>query len=415
MARICLITSGQPSSNPRLVKEADTLSEAGHRVTVIAAFWASWADAADSDWLSTRAWTCRYVGGHPRTRRFEYLLTRLRHGLAKKASRRFQVLRGSTAVAHSALSRTTPELISAAWEEPADLYIAHNLGALPAAVIAAERNASRAGFDLEDLYGRESSMMCGNDPEERLALQVEGQYLRKCDYLTASSPEIAAAYAARYGVDPPLAVLNAFPLHQQPVHRIGNSSKPLRLYWFSQTIGENRGLEDVVRAMGRMAGHDIELHLRGTWQPGYRDDLHALARQSAVPERNIIAHAPGLPDEMPRLAASFDIGLSTEQPLSENKDLCLGNKLFTYLLAGNAIVATATLAQSRFAETIAEACRVYAPGDVDALAEILRLWDSDRQFLERARQSAWQAGRDVYNWDLEKEKILERIEHVLKD
>jgi len=414
MARICLITSGQPSSNPRLVKEADALSEAGHRVAVIAAFWAPWADAADTGWLSTRAWTCRYVGGHPRTQLHQYLLTRLRHGLAKKAIRRFEAARRSVAVAHSALSRTTPELISATREEQADLYIAHNLGALPAAVIAAERHASRAGFDAEDFLGQEVNTTRARDPSERLTLRVEEQFLRQCDYLSASSPEIAAAYTARYGIDPPLTVLNVFPLCQQPAHRSDHGARPLRLYWFSQTIGENRGLEDVVRAMGRMADHDVELHLRGTWQPGYRHGLYALARENAVPESSIIAHAPGLPDEMPRLAASFDIGLSTEQPLSVNKNLCLGNKLFTYLLAGNAIVATATQAQSRFARTIGEACRVYTPGDVDGLAEILREWDSDRPLLERARQSAWQAGLDVYNWDLEKERFLERIEHVLR-
>ena len=35
MARICIITPGQLGSNPRVVKEANALAEAGHAVTVI--------------------------------------------------------------------------------------------------------------------------------------------------------------------------------------------------------------------------------------------------------------------------------------------------------------------------------------------------------------------------------------------
>ena len=41
--QIVLITTGQPSSNPRIVKEAISLSEIGYEVTVIYNFWVSWA------------------------------------------------------------------------------------------------------------------------------------------------------------------------------------------------------------------------------------------------------------------------------------------------------------------------------------------------------------------------------------
>ena len=36
-ARICLVTTGQPACNPRLVKEADALVDAGFDVHVVAA------------------------------------------------------------------------------------------------------------------------------------------------------------------------------------------------------------------------------------------------------------------------------------------------------------------------------------------------------------------------------------------
>ena len=63
MAKICLMTPGQPSINPRLVKEADALAEAGHQVHVLCSHMVPWADAFDKRLLSTRNWTCSFVGG----------------------------------------------------------------------------------------------------------------------------------------------------------------------------------------------------------------------------------------------------------------------------------------------------------------------------------------------------------------
>src|SRR5947209_4268945 len=47
-SRICLVTPLHLSMNPRLVKEADALAEAGYRVTVIAPNFSEWGRAADT-------------------------------------------------------------------------------------------------------------------------------------------------------------------------------------------------------------------------------------------------------------------------------------------------------------------------------------------------------------------------------
>src|SRR5580692_10063341 len=53
--RVCLITPGHLSTNPRIVKEADALSEAGYEVTVIAADYMQWARRADAEFAG-RPW-----------------------------------------------------------------------------------------------------------------------------------------------------------------------------------------------------------------------------------------------------------------------------------------------------------------------------------------------------------------------
>lgn len=411
MACICLVTTGQPTTNPRLVKEADALSEAGHEVHVICAHWARWADEMDGELLSTRAWaSCRYVGGDLRGARTAYWWTRVRHGVSRRGLTlcpRSSLLRGR------ALCRVLPELERAAKERKADLYIAHNLGALPGAVAAAKLHGARVGFDAEDFHSGMRPFDCARTVEDDVTESLEREYLPRCDYVTAASPEIAAAYAAKYDLPLPQTILNVFPLAERPREfRPAQPGEPLRLYWFSQTIGAQRGLEDVVQALGMLRGCEIELHLRGQWQHGYRERLLAFAVAHGVSLDQIRHHRPSLPDEMVRLAAQYDIGLALEVRANLNLELCLSNKIFTYLLAGTALIATATRAQQAITDEIGIAGVHYQPGDVDSLAEILRHFYEDRDHLNIARQAAWVWGERRYNWDIEKKVLMKSIDSM---
>ena len=54
--KIVLITTGQPSCNPRIVKEADALSAAGHEVIVVYNYFIKWADENDQLLLAKKSW-----------------------------------------------------------------------------------------------------------------------------------------------------------------------------------------------------------------------------------------------------------------------------------------------------------------------------------------------------------------------
>lgn len=410
MPTICLITTGQPSTNPRLVKEADALTEFGYEVHAICAHWANWATEMDKELLRARMWKCRYVGGHPKTGMSRYYWTRLRHGLSRQS---ISMWYGNSVVKNLALCRVSLELQHAAKNTPADLYIAHNLGALPAAVAAARENSAHVGFDAEDFHSGEH--LSGTvSAWDQLVNYFESNYLPECDYITAASHGIADAYAAKYGIATPVTILNVFPLSQSPSEfRASDPRNPFTLYWFGQTIGASRGLEDVIQAMGILQEHEIELHLRGSWSPGYRDLLLRLATLSRVRSDQIIYHTPGPADEMIRLASEYEVGLALEHPVSDNHDICLSNKIFTYLLAGNAVIATATKGQQALIEKLGSAGFCYQPGNVLALAKQLEMWFKDRKCLEKARRAAWDSGIREYNWDIEKKKFLKIVETIL--
>jgi glycosyltransferase involved in cell wall biosynthesis len=407
--RVCLVTTLQPSANPRVVKEADALAEAGYEVRVVAAHWAEWASEFDRELLSSRSWTCETIDWRSSVNPALFWKSRIRHYAARKigASSLLEPM-----VEQAALSRIGPELLPPATREPADLFIAHNLGALPVALAAGRVCGSPVGFDAEDFHSGQLSRPADR-AQMKIVRQAERRLLPRCAYVTAASPAIADAYRDLCNIQPPVCVLNVFPLADRPQHyRLREPGAPVKLYWFSQTIGPDRGLEDAVRALGLLRDRRTEIHLRGRWAAGYEERLRAVASASGVEQWRLISHDPARPVDMVREAAAHDIGLALEPPVSVNSDLLISNKIFTYLLAGNAVLTTRTKGQSLLAPRLGEAAVYCDPGRPDSLAAALQPWLDHPERLESARSTAWLAGETRFNWDIEKAGFLAVVEAV---
>jgi glycosyltransferase involved in cell wall biosynthesis len=407
--RICLITSEQLSTNPRVIKEADALQEAGYDVRVVSCQWMNWPRAEAKNLVSSRHWRSQIIDYSLEFSPRLFWLSRMRRHLALRFSR----LISAEKVLVRAIGRIVPEIVQRAVSEPADLFIGHNLAGLPAAILAARKCGVPAAFDAEDMHSSMWLYETGPKTFDCLVERLERRFLPQCRYVTAASTLIADAYAQRYGIPVPQTILNVFPLGDRPSEfRERDFNSPLTLYWFSQVIGARRGLEDVIRAMGLTGSHRIQLHLRGQWQPGYEQELRGLARTAGVLDEQIVSHELAPPGEMIRGSAAYDVGLALEQPVSKNRDICLTNKIYTYLLAGNAIVATATQAQRELMNEIPGTGLCYEVGDVKRLATQLRAWEADRNLLDAARRRAWQFGTERYNWELEKQKLVAVVDRI---
>lgn len=153
--------------------------------------------------------------------------------------------------------------------------------------------------------------------------------------------------------------------------------------------------------------------MRGRWQAGYESQLRQLAGAAGLAPAQLVAHEPAHPSEMVREAAHYDIGLALEPPINVNNDILLSNKIFTYLLAGTAVVATRTRGQVRLLPDLGCAAVSCAPEDPASFAEAIAPWLRDRGALERARQAAWRLGEERFNWDCEQRVFLGVVNRAL--
>ena len=91
----------------------------------------------------------------------------------------------------------------------------------------------------------------------------------------------------------------------------------------------------------------------------------------------------------------------------------MSNKLYTYILAGNAVVASNTAGQSRAVRDLKGAAVIYDAGSAESLAAALNSWCADRRALHDARAEAWRLGERRFNWDVEKQEFLRAAEGAL--
>ena len=149
-------------------------------------------------------------------------------------------------------------------------------------------------------------------------------------------------------------VLNVFPLSNRPAQgpreRGLEQTKGLRAYWFSQTVGLDRGLQTFIQAMARTRCK-VSFDIRGNDPWGHGATLLAQAAHLGVGDRVRLLPLAA-PEKMIELSAGYDLGISFEVGETESRRYCLTNKIFTYILAGVPVLLSDTPAQRALAASL---------------------------------------------------------------
>lgn len=199
METICVITAGQLSTCPRMLKAAESFRRAGYRVRVVSTNFEAWATEADRQIRATHDldWT---IVDYSRTSANSL---RVRAGVRIRLARMAAKLAGAErlplAVLGQATTRVFPELVREATARPADLLYGGG-SALAATEAAARKLKVPFAVDLEDWHSREhptdsAEGMLANT----LAEAAEQRVFRAAAFVTTASESFAEAYQEQYG------------------------------------------------------------------------------------------------------------------------------------------------------------------------------------------------------------------------
>ncbi len=331
-AFISIITSGPLCQNPRPLKEALALDADDYEVTVIYPCFSRALSETDRRLCSASKIKLKPLF-HTRT-----FIHRLTTAVARKAIR-LKLELPSALGPVSALS-------AAAQSTPADLTLLHNEAPQQLAP-ALHKRGRRIAADFEDWYSEDLLPSARRHRPLRLLDATERFLLRHAAYTSTTSNSLSHALHARHGGTPPVVIPNTFPLQANP-RDIAHRNEAPSFLWFSQTIGPGRGLEEFLAAWA-LTQAPSQVALLGNLSPGYDEQL--LASLPAAHRKRLVFLSAVAPDELPRAIARHDLGLALEQNISPSRNLTITNKLFQYLNAGLALIATPTQGQREvFAE-----------------------------------------------------------------
>jgi glycosyltransferase involved in cell wall biosynthesis len=296
----------------------------------------------------------------------------------------------------------------------ADLTIVHSEGGLwVGAQLLAE--GFRVGVDFEDWFSEDLL------PEARTSRPIaelkslEKHLARECVYSLTTSQALSNALAETYQAPKPSIVYNVFPFaereHIDYLRCDRRDSHLPSLHWFSQTIGPGRGLEMLFKALPYLEAA-VEVHLRGRCDESTRRWIESMIPVEMA-KRQVFIHETVPNDKLLSRIAEHDIGLSLEYTDIPSRNLSITNKLFQYLQAGLAVIATDTAGQREVMQKCPDAVRLIPAANPIALANALNELLCQPGVLEAAKASSIAASKNEFCWEMQSNTLLQAAERAL--
>lgn len=398
--RIVLATTGQPSTNPRLVKEANALIEAGYQVKVYYLHWAKWATETDKELLQSIKWDYQLIGGSPEKDKknffFNKLKTKLYQKLASYSNQSLEQYR----------CRAYNNLLSALKKDKANHYIAHNLGALAPIAKAAQYHKTTFSFDAEDFHRGQYPF---KSREQEIDIFLENKYLPKTKFITTASPLITQHYQALYPKLKFTTINNVFSQTEFTGQISKNVKEPLKLVWFSQTIGKQRGLENILEASNLINDFNVEINLFGHYNTETQYTFNTLLKNK---KHSLHFYKPLAPTALNLKLYQFDIGIASETGRDTNNDIALSNKIFSYIQAGLAVLASKTAAQELLLKEHATIGQLVDLNNPQEIVSILSKWHTNRESLNKCKEQSFELAKTL-NWETEQIKFIQLINDII--
>lgn len=339
MKSILFVTTSNLTTNPRCLKEVLLALELGFKPIVIACYLGNWSVANEEKLSKELLGVNIFYIDVTKRNFFDWLFASLVQKVCQKLFSSSKNLK-LQAFALDKRALLLKKYLSK-FEKEVDLVIAHNLGAFYPAYYFSTLHDIPLGIDIEDYHLGEST----NKLVKKLVENHLSSVLLKTRYNSFAAPLIQKRMEEKIeGVSTAnnICINNIFTeVEFKTSIYINNENHKLQIVWFSQNIDYERGLEHFFKGADSFRDA-IEITLIGNSRIQFYD--------AEIKHRNYIkVHEPMMQSDLHQYLSNFDVGLAIEDiNADENRNLCLTNKIWSYLQAGLYILASNTDAQKDF-------------------------------------------------------------------
>ncbi len=374
---VVILVLNDMASDARTWREAAALAEAGHSVTVVALAGEGLLMREDAD---------------------GFTITRSLSSTTATARQPLRKLRQSREREESA--------VQAALAARPDIVHAHDTDTLSAGARIKRLTGATLVYGADELYPEMLIANRANVPAPILAYwrSVERRLVPQADAVVTVGDAVAEELRRRFGIEPVVvrSVPQLRPLGDRSRlrQRLGVSEGAVVLL-YQGLVNHGRGLSQMIEAVSHVPEVHFAVQGMGPTVDAFLD------RVAASPARGRIHYLGKAPqEELHDWASGADIGDLVIENTSLNNYLAAPNKLFGYMMAG---VPTLASDFPEMASILGEgpAGITVDPASTGSIVEGLRSLAVDRDLRERMGANARRLAETRYNWDIEKQKLLE--------
>ena len=290
----------------------------------------------------------------------------------------------------------------------ADVYHVHDLDALGPGVRAAKRRDRPLVYDSHEFWIEQSSLV-NRRIMRGFWSKLEKRLMRNVDRAIAVSQSIAHSLEQRYRLEH-VAVLRNLPLYRPRLEsdRIRQTlgiegGRPIVLYQ-GGFLTEN-GLQEQIEAAKDFANAAFVLIGSGPCEAELKEQV----RQNHLEDRvYFIDRVPFR--ELHSYTCSADIGLCLIKGTGKSFYYSLPNKLFEYMMAGLPVLASNFPEMQRVIDETS-AGSTADPSNIDAIGQGVRALLADPERRQEQREAALRAARH-FNWEQEAEILIQLYNEI---
>lgn len=390
----------EPVVTRRILQEAHSLIAAGHSVSILTR-----AEGTEDKVGEVEGIPTEWVAVKGRDPRFGWLYRLLGVGHGSNVAALWSVLTGRHTFTIRALDR--------ALAVKAGVYHAHDMNNLELAYHAARTQGARIVYDSHELFAELGNRWI--KMKRKAWIRLERKLIKEADLVVTVNEFIAAELSQRYGVPPPLVVMNCpdpppdFDVSRRyDLLREQLGLAPTRkIVLYQGWMSEGRGLESLVRCMPMLEGDAAAVFI------GYGEYRQVLERIALEEAPGQVYFLPAVPHrELLPYCASADVGLIPYQAVDLNNYYSSPNKLFDYIQAGLPIVASdfPFLRKVIATDNLGVVAELTTPESyAKAINQVLTLPDGGSQIRANMRRVA-----PRYTWHAQAEALVEGYEKMLR-
>ena len=286
-------------------------------------------------------------------------------------------------------------------EKKADVYHATDLLTLLTGVLLKRKNGGKLVYDSHEMWIESIENIT---PFLKKILYIyEGFLIKQADVVTTVNQPIANELSRKYKIKTPTVVMNTPFLQVQPNHEPHDAIRVI----YQGRYTRNRGIESAIRAISELPGvqlymRGIDAYMIGDYEP-YVEELKKIAP-------NVIFLPPVDMKDLVTSLGDFDIGIVPYIGNNFNNLNASPNKIFEYMMAGLAVVASDIPVLTSILTTCECGC-TYEQYSPESLRKSIIVAVSD---LNKFKQNARRCAESNYNWDVQGKKFIDIYNELIK-